>query len=331
MGDNLDNTMTKSMTLPAGATISADVWYDTEAHFDYAFLEVSTDNGANWTPIKTSLSLPASDDQGQFNTSGTGFAGSSGGAYVPMVTTVPLPTGSVQVRFRYRTDQNTGGKGVVFDNIAVTGSPVDGAETDTGWTFDGFSRMENGVGVTLKFNAYVAENRGYRSYDTSLKTAYNFGFLDSRPDWVESYAYQDGLLISYWDTSFTNNNVGDHPGGGLILPVDAHPTFHHAQDGTLLRPRILSFDSTFSKQDTKAITVNINSKPTTIPAQKGVDTFDDTKDYWFATENGHATPHPGRYQPGWNSVKVPKTGTTISIKSGGPQSATMEVEVGTSK
>ncbi|HET9937610.1 MAG TPA: hypothetical protein VFQ28_02380, partial [Gaiella sp.] len=96
-------------------------------------------------------------------------------------------------------------------------------------------------------------------------------------------------------------------------------------------PRILSFDSTFSKQDTKAITVNINSKPTTIPAQKGVDTFDDTKDYWFATENGHATPHPGRYQPGWNSVKVPKTGTTISIKSGGPQSATMEVEVGTSK
>jgi immune inhibitor A len=331
MGDMLDNTMTKSMTLPAGATISADVWYDTEAHFDYAFLEISTDNGANWTPIKTSLSLPASDDQGQFNTSGTGFAGSSGGAYVPMVTTVPLPTGAVQVRFRYRTDQNTGGKGVVFDNIAVTGSPVDGAETDTGWAFEGFSRMQNGVGVTLKFNAYVAENRGYRGYDTSLKTAYNFGFLDSRPDWVESYAYQDGLLISYWDTSFTNNNVGDHPGGGLILPVDAHPTFHHAQDGTLLRPRILSFDSTFSKQDTKAITVNINSKPTTIPAQKGVDTFDDTKDYWFATENGHATPHPGRYQPGWNSVKVPKTGTTISIKSGGPQSATMEVEVGTSK
>jgi hypothetical protein len=30
-------------------------------------------------------------------------------------------------------------------------------------------------------------------------------------------------------------------------------------------------------------------------------------------------------------VKVPKTGTTISNKSGGPQSATMEVEVGTSK
>ena len=136
------------------------------------------------------------------------------------------------VRFRYRTDQNTGGKGVVFDNISVTGAPLDGAETDTGWAFDGFSRMENGVGVTLKFNAYVAENRGYRSYDTSLKTAYNFGFLDSRPDWVESYAYQDGLLISYWDTSFTNNNVGDHPGGGLILPVDAHPTFHHAADGS---------------------------------------------------------------------------------------------------
>ena len=162
MGDMLDNTMTKPMTLPAGATIAADVWLDTEAHFDYAFLEVSTDNGANWTPIRTSLSLPASDDQGQFNSSGTGMAGSSGGAYLPMVTNVPLPTGNVLVRFRYRTDQNTGGKGVVFDNIQVTGQPLDGAETVIGWEFDGFSRMEKGVGMTQKFNAYIAENRGYR-------------------------------------------------------------------------------------------------------------------------------------------------------------------------
>ena len=122
--------------------------------------------------------------------------------------------------------------------------------------------------------------------------------------------------------------MGDHPGEGLLLPVDAHPTFHHASDGTLLRPRILSFDSTFSKQNTKAITVNINSKPTTIPAQAGVDTFDDTKDYWFA-DDGHGAPadHPGRYEPEWNSVRVPKTGTTISIKSGGPQSANMQVVV----
>jgi immune inhibitor A len=81
-------------------------------------------------------------------------------------------------------------------------------------------------------------------------------------------------------------------------------------------------------KNTKAITVNINSKPTTIPSQQGVDTFDDTKDWWFdADQHGATGSHPGRYQPGWYGVKVPRTGTTVSIKSGGPQSAKLTVEV----
>ena len=109
--------------------------------------------------------------------------------------------------------------------------------------------------------------------------------------------------------------------------MDAHPTFHHAANGDLLRPRILSFDSTFSKQDTKAITVNINSQPTTIPAQKAVDTFDDTKAWWFEDDGHGGASHQGRYKPGWYGVKVPKTGTTITIKSGGSQSAAMDVVV----
>ena len=63
---------------------------------------------------------------------------------------------------------------------------------------------------------------------------------------MEFFRYNPGALISYWDTSYSDNNVGDHPGAGEILPVDAHPNFNHAPDGTLLRPRILSYDSTFS-------------------------------------------------------------------------------------
>ena len=43
-------------------------------------------------------------------------------------------------------------------------------------------------------------NRQYDVYDESLRTEYNFGFLTTgRPDWVEHFPYQDGLLISYWD------------------------------------------------------------------------------------------------------------------------------------
>ena len=99
---------------------------------------------------------------------------------------------------------------------------MDGAETDTGWTFDGFSRT-TGTTITPYFNAYVLENRQYLGYDEALKLGpYNFGFPES-PNFVEHFPFQDGLLISYWDSSFHDNNVGDHPGEGLILPVDSHP------------------------------------------------------------------------------------------------------------
>ena len=86
-------------------------------------------------------------------------------------------------------------------------------------------------GVTYP-HFYIAENRQYDGYDTSLRTAYNFGFLGTRPDWVETYPYMTGLLVSYYDTQYTDNNVGDHPGHGEVLPVDAHPQFSHWPDGT---------------------------------------------------------------------------------------------------
>ena len=53
---------------------------------------------------------------------------------------------------------------------------------------------------------YIASNRTYTAYDRYLQTGpYNFGFPD-RPDWVEHFPYQNGLLVSYWDTSFSDNN-----------------------------------------------------------------------------------------------------------------------------
>lgn len=45
-------------------------------------------------------------------------------------------------------------------------------------------------------NYYIASNRSYVSFDQYLKTGpYNFGFLNTKPDWVEHFPYQQGLLI----------------------------------------------------------------------------------------------------------------------------------------
>lgn len=182
------------------------------------------------------------------------------------------------------------------------------------------------------FNAYIAENRQYDGYDASLKTAYNFGYVNTRPDWVETYPYQNGLLISYWDTSYADNNVGEHPGHGLILPVDAHPEFSHWPDGTLMRPRILSYDSTFGLEKTDAITLHNNGVAGTIASKPAQPLFDDTKTWWYNADQHATTPnHQGRYQPGWYSVDVPKTGTTIKVLSDGNQGNQMVVLVAPKK
>ena len=149
---------------------------------------------------------------------------------------------------------------------------------------------------------------------------------------MENYRYQNGMLITYWDTSYTDNNVGDHPGSGLILPVDAHPTFFHTYDGQLVRPRTLTFDSTFSTDRTDRIVIHKDSQKTVIPSQKAVPTFNDTKTWWFDDDGDGATgSHVGRYQPGWNGVDVPKTGTTISIIGGWNHDQFLIVRVGVAK
>ena len=171
------------------------------------------------------------------------------------------------------------------------------------------------------------ENRQYDEYDASLRTAYNFGFLTTgRPDWVEHYPYQDGLLISYWDETFTDNSVGDHPGGGLILPVDAHPTPEHWSNGQLMRQRIQSYDSTFGLEKTDRITLHLNGVPTTIASKPAVREFNDLRSYWIG-DDGHTPASHGRFQPGWSSVKVAGTGTNIRVQNESHGGRVVHVEV----
>ena len=342
-GDNLDVNMTKEFSLPAGPlSLSMQAWYQIETCWDYAYLRVSTDGGANYTNLLTSVS-DAADENGQ--NFGNGITGISGRAkvcddaattpsgFVPVTADLtPYAGQTIKLQIRYWTDGAVVGLGFEFDDLVISGpgGPIfteDAESGDNGWLLNGFRRT---AGAETRFDAhfYVAEYRNYRGYDTSLRTAYNFGFLNNRPDWVEHFPYQDGLLVSYWDTGMNDNGVGDHPGQGLILPVDAHPTFHHYYDGHLVRSRILSYDSTFGLDRTDAITIHKNSQPTTIASQPAVPVFDDTKTWWFNSDIHAATgSHVGRYQPGWVGVDVPKTGTTIRVKGTSAQGSFMEVQV----
>jgi immune inhibitor A len=312
MGDNLDNNMTRSVSVPGGSpALTMQVWYDIELDWDYAYVEVSTNGGASWASVAGNITTNTSPNGQNF---GNGITGSSGGWVTASFDMSAYAGQTVLLRLRYWTDGFVQGKGFMADNI-VLGSFSDGAESSpNGWTLNGF-KATTGLESSFHFNAYVAEYRQYRSYDTGLQTGpYNFGFLNTKPDWVEHFPYQDGLLISYWDSSMADNNTSVHPGEGLILPIDAHPTPLLRPNSTPWRSRVQAYDSTFGLQPTDAITLHVNGIPSPQPSLPAVPKFNDLNNYWFATAP-------------LASVNVPKTGTTIEVISVNTQGNFSEVHV----
>lgn len=305
-GNDLDNSMSRDVTLPAGTvSLTAKVRYDIEFEWDYAYLTV---NGVN---VATNLST-ASDPNGQ--NFGEGITGSSGGAWVDLTADLSAYAGqTVTLGFRYWTDVAVAEAGFGVDAISITGLPIDDAETEPGWYYNGFSRTTGTVTQSF-FNAYMAEYRKYTGYDTALKTGpYNFGHLDNPnlQNWVEHFPYQEGLLVWYYDESFADNNVGDHclegRCGGLFLPVDAHPELMIRPDnGQVWRPRIQSYDSTFGTRRTDRICLHANSIKKCYGNLRGNPLFDDTASYWVA-------PNPAIGHFGWASVPLPGFGVTIRV------------------
>jgi immune inhibitor A len=314
-GDNLDNFMYKAFNLSAGATLSAKVKYNIELDWDYAYLVYSTDNGATWTSIQTNLST-TTDPNGQ--NKGFGITGASSG-WVDM--TANLPAGNVLLGFRYWTDANTGGFGLMVDDINVTGFETDGAETDAGWTYKpttGF-HVTSGTESQLYNQYYVLEYRQYWGYDSTLKTGpYYFGYTGDMANYVDHFSYQDGLLINYWDTSQRNNNTKQHPGAGLVLPIDSHPKALLRPDGKVWQNRIQSYDATFTLDKTDVANLHFQGNPTSIASQKAVSVFDDrTMFYDPANPQG--------------SVKNPNTGTIIRVVGISAQGGFMQVNIGPAK
>ncbi len=322
-GNNLDARMSRALTLPAGATLSARVRYDIETDWDYAYLVVSTNGGTTWTNVATNRSTAANPNGQNF---GNGITGSTAGAWVTLTADLSPYAGNVLVGFRYWTDVEVISPGLLIDEIDISGQPVDGGEVPAGWTFapaTGGFRSTMGLETSRHFNAYIAEFRQYRdTFDSSLQTGpYNFGFGNdpARSNYAERYPYQDGLLVSYWDTSQADNDASQHPGAGLILPIDAHPE-------PLIRPdanvpwsaRRQSYDSPFGLETTDVITLHANSIPGVYGGLPAVSTFDDRLQYWRA-----ATPSAG--------VRNPHTNTVIEVRSISAQGSFMQIQVGPAK
>ncbi|MEU3355675.1 immune inhibitor A domain-containing protein [Streptomyces sp. NPDC037389] len=319
-GDDLKNTLSRPVDLTgkSKATLDLSGWWDIEENYDYLYTEVSTDGGANWTPVDGTADGKTITRDGGDKPALTGVSG----AYKKLSFPLDAYAGKkIDLRFRYATDGGTAGKGFTADAISLTadGANVfaDGAENgDNGWTSKGFSRI--GASFSKDYpQYYIAENRQYVSYDRTLKVGpYNFGWKNTKPGWVEHYPYQNGLLIWQWDTSQADNNVGVHPGTGRILPVDAHPKAEKWADGSLMKNRFQAYDSTFSWYPTDGFTAHNNGVATRVKGKLGVPVFDDHKNTYFDPAN----PTGG--------VKITDTNTRIRILTEALNGSSMTLQVG---
>lgn len=291
-GDDYRASMSRTVAVPAGTTtLSLKAAWNIEEDYDFAHLEVEAPAGSGtWTALDTSALDPDTDGDTNPNNDPAKEAGIDGVSKGYVAATYDLSAYAGQtigLRVGYASDgavqgqdPSLGWSGIVVDDIKVVNGTTtvlaDGAETTpNGWTLDGFRSV--GASYDTAYDQfYLASNRTYTSYDKYLQTGpYNFSFPD-RPDFVEKFPYQDGLLVNYWDTSFSDNNTSQHPGGGLVLPVDANPEPFYNLQGAAWRGRIQTYDAPFGLQKSDSFYLTAGGKRSYVRGRAANPVFDDT-------------------------------------------------------
>ena len=334
-------SMIRSIDVPAtNATLSMRMAFNMEAGWDYAYVAVSTNGGTSWTNLASTGTTTTANPNNQ--NLGNGITGSTAGAWKNVTFNLaPYAGQTVLMRILYKTDAFDFFWGLAVDNIAV-GTFSDDAETSpNGWTINKFTTSLGKV-ITNKAHYYIAEFRQYRGYDTGLQTGPYAGanYLNGK---LGHYAYQDGLLVTYADEDWTNNNTSVHPGEGFALQVDARPaamTRTGTQEPGTDRfwnfsawtPSFQVFDATFGLEPTDALKMpfvgNLPALPGSpagsplrrvqfeldIASKPAEPVFSDLLTYWSA-----AIPT--------SSVLTPNSGTSIRIISTSAQDSFMHLQV----
>jgi immune inhibitor A len=296
--DGLNETLTRDVPAASKVSVTASAWYDIEDGYDYLYGEYSTDGGANW------------------QRAGAAVSGSSNGKWSTLRFSYPAAGSASKFRFRYQTDGGVHLPGALVDDVAVTGTTTDDVESGVGaWTPTGRWKISTGTETRVTPQYYLVENREYAGSDDTLRTGpYQFSETYTRPDWVEFFRFQNGMLVWYVDESFEDNNTSQHIGGGLSLPIDARPAPFTYPDGTYPSNRRQPFDATFGLEATDAVCLHkqvlggTKQSPTVqtlaacAPSNAGIPTFDDSVPdrYWSSADP-------------MNSVKVAGHGVNVTV------------------
>ncbi len=142
--DDSDTRLTRTVDLTGvdSATLKYWTWYYIEELWDYGYVMVSTDGGATWTPIETSL---MTREDPHSNSYGPGYTAQSGDWVEETVDLTPYTGQEIMIRFEYITDDATTQPGMLIDDVSIPEiGYADDMESGVGdWVTEGWIRTDN--------------------------------------------------------------------------------------------------------------------------------------------------------------------------------------------
>jgi immune inhibitor A len=196
-------TKAEPVLIPMGATLQFWEWYDIESYYDWAFVEVSADNGMTWA------SLPGkhtTNDNPFGGNDGNGVTGSSK-HYVKEKMSLSAYAGqSILIRFRLSQDGAVYGLGWTVDDIRIWIPETEsivwmdsvGPKSEDMWVKSATDNLGPGWSLATATTGgafrhyYMMEWRNFVGFDDTLATSYQFV-----GDYVQFWSHTPGLLIWY--------------------------------------------------------------------------------------------------------------------------------------
>lgn len=280
-GNALNNYMLVPVNLSgaSSARVNFQAWYDIEQDWDYAFVGVYDAEGLR--PIPGNITTDSSPhDQNP----GHGITGASGGWVDAEFDLSAFVGQQFYLVFYYWTDGYVANPGFYADDIQVTVDDTvvlaDNAETEGSFSLAGFTRNP---GYSLHDHYYLLEWRTHQGVDEGLAHVNVAG---------ELLEFNEGLVIWYADTSYSDNWVGIHPGNGFLGVVDADQHANTWNDQQVASTRYQVHDAAFSIDKAEKETLDLLSGYGLLLRDnytKRNPVFDDSADY-----SNSAIPDAGR-------------------------------------
>ncbi|KJY83964.1 protease [Vibrio galatheae] len=234
-GDDLNNSMERSVTIPSGsdARLTFKAWYQIEKDYDFARVLI------NGQPIAGTITT----DDDPYNTGLVPAINGDSNGWIDAEFDLSAWAGQqITLGFDYVTDGGLAMEGLHIDKIAlvVDGSitELDNAETPSAFSLNGF-RLNDGFNEAPHY--YLLQWRSHADVDEGLNNIKRMGQMMS---------FEPGLIVWYVDESMTDNWVGKHPGQGWLGVVDADQNaLVWQKSGSAAQTRYQVRDAAFSLHD----------------------------------------------------------------------------------